>query len=108
MTAQVLMFAFGGLESNQSILQCFLEVWAAFAGTLILFIMFVKKHRKSGEFIFSVIGLLLWCVQIFNVYSAGVSDLLQLILTCIVGILGMILVGISLLLEASAISESRK
>lgn len=71
----------------------FSDYWWSIAGTLLLTGLIVRRITKGPEAMLTLVGVLLWAVQIFSLYES--QELLKFILSYIIGIIGISLVSIA-------------
>ncbi len=121
LTLQLLMYVFNYINGDnynpdqiiyvaqEVSLGAFLKLyWAAFLGTIVLMVLFVRRLSKGPEAMMVIVGVLLWVIQILGMYDSQVL-LKDFIFQNIVPILGMACMSVAACYEAYLIkSEAPK
>lgn len=77
--------------------------WSGFIGSLMLVVLFIRRLTKGPEAMLTLVGALLWVIQILSRYES--QKFLDFILLYIFGILGIGFVGIAALCDAYIIKS---
>lgn len=105
-TLQLLVFLFKYVVESISIADFAIDNWAGVLGYSMLLILFILKRTMSTDIILTVIGVLLWVVQILMVLTS--SDPLIGFAVSGLGILGVILSAFALVFEIKVSKSENK
>lgn len=74
------------------------EFWSGVIGSIMLIVLFIRRISKGPEAMLTLVGVLLWVIQILSMYESQMLS--SFILSYLIGIIGVILVGIAALYDA--------
>ncbi len=72
--------------------------WSGLIGSLMLTVLFIRRITKGPEVMLTLVGVLLWVIQILSRYES--QKLLDFALVYLFGVVGIALVGIAALCDA--------
>lgn len=75
------------------------KLWASLAGTILLIALYIRRLIKGHEAMLVLVGAILWVIQFMNLYDTA-YDLKKFMLRYIVGIIGILLIVVTVFYEA--------
>ena len=90
-TIQLLLLSFDYVVNGNEFISFFVDNWAGVLGYLLLGALFILRSKFGMDFILNVIGMLLWIVEFYQVFSMNFSEPVGAFAMCSSGILGVIL-----------------
>lgn len=94
-------------EEEKTFFGNFKEVWWSVAGTLVLMVLFVRRFVKGCDALMVLVGVMLWAIQILSLRPEG-AEVFTLVRQYPLGVIGGILVAISVLADVYVTKTSEK
>ena len=102
-TLQLLVYLFSYVIEAVNLADYMVENWAGCLGFMMLLVIFIYKKTPGADIILTIIGMLLWAVQFYQVFTSK-GPLLGFI-TSGLGVLGIALSFVGFVFE---VKEMRK
>jgi len=102
LTVQILIFTFKYVIEALGFAEYIVNNGASVAGLVLLATLFVRRREIGLDVVLTVIGILLWVVQFVQVFRRDSVEVIDCIITCSVGFVGVLLVLLGLVLEVIA------
>lgn len=104
-TLQLLVYLFSYVIESVSLSGYLAENWAGFLGFMMLVVIFIYKKVPGSDIILTIIGLLLWAVQLYQVFTSK-GPLLGFI-TSGLGVLGILLSIVGFVFEVKEMYKNK-
>lgn len=104
-TLQLLVYLFSYVIESVSIADYLVDNWAGCLGFMMLGVIFIYKKTPGADIILTIIGLLLWVVQFYQVFASK-GPFLGFI-TSSLGVLGIALSIVGFVFEVNEMRKNR-
>ena len=92
------------VEQNISFTDYLSQYWSGLSGCLMFLYLYIRRITKGPDVLLMMVGVLLWIIQILGRYES--QQILDFILTYLLGIIGIVLVAIVACFDAYAMKNN--